>query len=378
MREDVRFPSDRHTFTSLGLQAVVNAFVYSTYIARLPDLRDQAHLSIAAMGVVMTLGNLAGMVATLGTEPAIRRLGSKRVMIAAGILYVLALPVIGTSTSPVLLVTAIITMMVMNTFVDVAIAMQSVAFGNRRGRPVNARLSGLYSLGTLGGGALAAVIVRAGFDVSLHLVALALLLAGGLWFVGPGLLPVDEHLTPRRRRPTRLPRLRISRPVLLLALASALTVPLDVVPGEWATFRIVDDLGAGPSAAAAAYLAFTVGMTAGRFGGDWATVRFGPTRLVRTSVAVSAGGLVLAAVTPAPLVAMAGFLLAGLGVSVQSPLLTQAAGNLPAGGFTALFVGNRTAGLVTPLARGTLAVTSALGVGKWPKTRCWGVTVLRY
>ena len=62
MREDVRFPSDRHTFTSLGLQAVVNAFVYSTYVARLPDLRDQAHLSIAAMGVVMTLGNLAGMV----------------------------------------------------------------------------------------------------------------------------------------------------------------------------------------------------------------------------------------------------------------------------------------------------------------------------
>ena len=80
-------------------------------------------------------------------------------------------------------------------------------------------------------------------------------------------------------------------------------------------------------------------------------------------MAVSAGGLVLAAVTPAPLVAMAGFLLAGLGVSVQSPLLTQAAGNLPAGGFTALFVGNRTAGLLTPLAMGTLAGTSALEVG---------------
>jgi isocitrate dehydrogenase kinase/phosphatase len=56
--------SDGRTFTSLGLQCVVNAFVYSTYLARLPDIRDQAHLSIGAMGVVMMVGNLAGFVAS--------------------------------------------------------------------------------------------------------------------------------------------------------------------------------------------------------------------------------------------------------------------------------------------------------------------------
>jgi MFS family permease len=354
--------SDGRTFTSLGLQCVVNAFVYSTYLARLPDIRDQAHLSIGAMGVVMMVGNLAGFVATFFTAPVIRRLGSKRVMVAGGILYVFALPVIGGSGAPAVLVTAIVGMMVMNTFVDVAIAMQSAAFSLRRERPVMSRLSGLYSLGTVGGGFAASLIAAAGFDVSLHLLLLAAVLGAALLFVAPGLLPGDE---PARRDDGPHPRTswwRIGTPALVLGLASALTVPLDIVPGEWATFRVRDDLGGTAAAATAAYFVFTLGMALGRFGGDRAAVRLGRRPLMWGSVVLSAAGLVAAATVPLTPVLLAGFFLAGLGVSTQSPVLTEAAAVTPGPAFTALFVGNRLAGLLTPLAVGTLAGTS-LGVG---------------
>ncbi|HET9738601.1 MAG TPA: hypothetical protein VFP78_10835, partial [Solirubrobacteraceae bacterium] len=53
----------------------------------------------------------------------------------------------------------------------------------------------------------------------------------------------------------------------MLGLASALAVPLDIVPGEWATFRVTDDLGGAQSQAALAFVAFTVGMTGGRLAG---------------------------------------------------------------------------------------------------------------
>jgi hypothetical protein len=59
-----------------------------------------------------------------------------------------------------------------------------------------------------------------------------------------------------------------------------------------------------------------------------------------------------------------GFLLAGLGISVVSPLLTEAAARTPGASFTAMFAGNRLAGLLTPLAMGALAGTPALGVGE--------------
>jgi MFS family permease len=136
------------------------------------------------------------------------------------------------------------------------------------------------------------------------------------------------------------------------------------VPGEWATFRVTDDLGGTPSQAALAFVAFTIGMTGGRLAGDRATARLGPTRLLRGAVVVSTAGLVLAASIPAVALATAGFFFAGLGISVVSPLLTEAAGRTPGPSFTALFVGNRLAGLLTPIAMGAFAGTPALAVGE--------------
>jgi MFS family permease len=357
----MRWPSDRRTFVSLGLQSVVNAFVYSTYVARLPDIRDEAGLSIAAMGLVMTVGNLAGLAAMLPSAAVIRRWGSKRVMVISSVAYVLTLPVIGSSNSPAMLVTAIVAMMVTNALVDVAIAMQSATFSSRRHYPAMSRLSGLYSLGTVGGAVVATVIVAAGFDVSVHLLLLAVALAVALVFVSPGLLPADERPSDRPADPTS------PRPWILvgvLGLASAFAVPLDIVPGEWATFRVTDDLGGAQSQAALAFVAFTVGMTGGRLAGDRATARLGAARLLRGAVVLSTAGLVLAASVPGAVLVTAGFLLAGLGISVVSPLLTVAAGRTPGPAFTAMFVGNRLAGLLTPLAMGALAGTPALSVGE--------------
>jgi MFS family permease len=356
------WPSDRRTFASLGLQCVVNAFVYSTYVARLPDIRDEAGLSIAAMGVVMTVGNLAGLAAMLPSAALIRRWGSKRVMVVSSVAYVLTLPVLGSSTSPTMLVAAVVAMMVTNALVDVAVAMQSATFSSRRHYPAMSRLSGLYSLGTVGGGVVAAAIVAAGFDVSVHLLLLAIALAVALVFVSPGLLPSDEPPPDRGTHDVARPRPWVV--LAVLGLAGALAVPLDIVPGEWATFRVTDDLGGPHTQAALAFVAFTVGMTGGRLAGDRATARLGPTRLLRGAVVLSTAGLLLAASVPVAALVTAGFLLAGLGISVVSPLLTEAAGRTPGPAMTAMFVGNRLAGLLTPLAMGTLAGTPALTVGE--------------
>ena len=356
-----RWPSDRRTFVSLGLQSVVNAFVYSTYVARLPDIRDEAGLSIAAMGLVMTIGNLAGLAAMLPSAAVIRRWGSKRVMVVSSVAYVLTLPVLGSSSSPAMLVAAIVAMMITNALVDVAIAMQSATFSSRRHYPAMSRLSGLYSLGTVGGGVVATAIVAAGFDVSVHLFLLAVALAVALVFVSPGLLPADERLSKRAGTPSAS---RTWVVVSVLGLASALAVPLDIVPGEWATFRVTDDLGGAQAQAALAFVAFTVGMTGGRLAGDRATARLGATRLLQGAVVVSTAGLVLAASVPGAVIVTAGFLLAGLGISVVSPLLTEAAARTPGPAFTAMFVGNRLAGLLTPLAMGALAGTPLLSVGE--------------
>jgi MFS family permease len=363
-----RVASDRRTFVSLAVQTTIDAFVYSTYLARLPDIRANAGVGLAALGLIMTAGNLAGVAGSVVAPRPLRRFGSRRVLLATGPVYVLALPIIASSRSPILLVGAVVTMMFANAVVDMALAMQSSAFSARRERPVMSRLSGLYSLGTVGGGLLAAVILASGIDMTVHLFVLAGLLVCALTVVGPGLLADDAPAAPRaapaRRAGGR--RREVVLGLLVLGVAAAAIVPLDVVPGEWATFRMIDDLHVSRAAAAYAYFAVTAGMTIGRLAGDHATAALGATRLTRLATLVSAGGLLVAATVPDRTLAPVGFFVAGLGTSVLSPLLTQAAAQAPGApgaGLRALFVGNRLAGLLTPLAFGVLAALPALTVG---------------
>jgi MFS family permease len=353
----------------MAVQFAANGFVYATYLSRLPEIRDQTGISIGTLGVVMMVGNLAGFVATFFTTPVVARFGSRRVMTGCGLGYVLALPIIGLAHSPAVLVASLVALVIMNVMVDAGMALQASMFSNSRAHPVINRLWGLYSLGTVGGGLVATSIASWGVGVTTHLVITGLVLAVGVALAGPGLLrdtrtDAADTTDTAESRPRRW--WRVGRFTLALGVASAVAVPLDIVPGEWATFRMTDDLGGGPGLAAIAYFAFALGMTAGRLGGDHALVRLGAGRLSWVGATVSVAGLLAAALVPAHWVALPGFLVAGLGISVISPLLADAAAKAPGrpgAGLRVMFIGDRLAGLLTPLVVGPLAATSVFTVG---------------
>src|SRR5690606_17396831 len=143
-------------------------------------------------------------------------------------------------------------------------------------------------------------------------------------------------------------------------------VVTEVTGGDWATFRLTDDFGATAALASLAFVAYTVGMTAMRFGGDFLQLRLGRMGLHRFSVAVAVVGFVIACLVPQRWVSIAGFFLVGLGVATFMPKLYDDAARLPGrrgAGLGAMTAGMRAAFLVTPVAVGSLAATDALSVG---------------
>lgn len=353
---------------SLAAQFLVNGFVYATFVARLPEIRDRVGISIGVLGVVLTVGSLSALVGSLFTGHVIAWLGSRRVMVAGGLLYVGALPLIGFSTSPVVLVAGMVALMFFDVFIDVAMNLQASVLSARRHPPVMNRLHGLWSLGTLLGGLVAVQVAGAGVEVPVHYTAAAVGLAVTIALVAPGLLPVDEpHPEQEPAQPPSGRRgWRPGRGVLVLGSASAMAVTLDVTAGEWAAFRLADDLGATPGMAAAAVVAYTAGMTVGRFGGDVAVARLGRAALTRVGAVVGGAGLALATLVPSRSSALAGFVIAGLGASVLEPQLADAAARAPGrpgSGFAVLFVGHRVAALLTPALIGGLANGERVGVG---------------
>ena len=354
----------------MAVQFFANGTVYATVIPRLPDIRERVDISIGTLGLVLTLGSVASLIGSLLAARVIARLGSRRVMIYGAVCSIGFLPVIGFSTGPVLLVAALFGLLFFDVFIDVAMNVQGSALSARRHTPVMNRLHGLWSLGSVTGGVVTVLTLRAGVSTPVHVSAVAVLLIAALVFVAPGLLRSDEasELDEATAANSTQPRRRaFGAASLLLAIGGAMAMTIEITNGDWASFRLGEDLGARPGIAGLAFLTFTTGMTIGRFGGDWMQVRLGSTKLFRLSALISGSGSILATLIPNTGVSIVGFLIAGLGTSVLFPQLYDRAARSPGppgSGFASMLIGQRGAGLVAPLVVGALADTEALGVGQ--------------
>lgn len=95
----------------------------------------------------------------------------------------------------------------------------------------------------------------------------------------------------------------------------------------WSGVFLHEDLGASLGVASLGLVAFTASQTAGRLVGDRLSARHPARVLVRSGTALAAAGLTAVVVAPTPILAVAGFALAGLGLATPLPLIFSAAGH---------------------------------------------------
>lgn len=364
---------DRRALRSVATQFFVNGALFASFIPRLPEIRDRVGLSVAGIGVVLAVASSTGLLGSAAVGWATERFGTRRVILASSSIVSLSLAVVGVADSPLVLVVGLAGMGIFDVLVDVSMNMQGSWLSARRHTPVMNRLHGLWSLGTLIGGFASSQIAAAGVGLQTHLIAAAAVLLAMLGYVAPGLLRHDErHEAPPTTsvgggdpatvsvvggRPTVSPA---TLSLVAFALAGFFSVAIESGATDWAAFRLSDDFGAGPGVAALAYVAMTVGMTAARFGGDWATVRLGERRLRQTSLGFVGVGLAVASFTPLESLVLVGYLAAGLGTATLLPVLYDQAAKRPGrngAGLGALTAGLRVAILVVPLLIGGLAGT---------------------
>ena len=364
---------DIRALQSVAVQFFANGLVYATFIPRMPEIRDRVGISIGALGVVLMLGSVAGLIASLFTGRVIARLGSRLVMIVGAMLSIGSLPIIGFATSPFVLVLGLVGVLFFDVFIDVAMNVQASALSSRRHTPVINRLHGLWSLGTVVGGVATVLLIRAGVSASQQFVFVAVGLIAALMFVAPGLLHNDEvpEAPTAGTRSSENVEESVRHPFgllsLMLGVGGATAIVFEATLGDWAAFRLGDDLGALPGVAGLGFLAYTAGMTLGRFGGDWFQFRVGPVHLVRWAAIIAGMGSAMATLIPNVAAAIVGFLIAGLGSSVLLPQLYDRAARAPGppgSGFASMLIGTRSAAILAPLIVGTLANTASLGVGQ--------------
>jgi hypothetical protein len=316
-------PADRRARRAVAAMFFANGGLMGTWAAQIPLVEQRLGISHATLGVALLTMALGALVAMPLGGAAIARLGSATVMRASTITWCAAfmLPIL--APNPLLLMAALLVFGAANGIMDVAMNAHGVVVEGRLGRPVMSSYHGMWSLGGLAGAGAAAVlfpfvppILEAALMVAVlgarAAVALVHFLPSGVDNAGGGAAFV-----------------RPSKATVGLGALCFLAMTSEGAVLDWSALHLKTTLALGPGLAATGFAAFCATMAIGRFLGDWLRGHVGAVVLVRASALVAAFGLAVAVAMPAPILAVCGFAVVGLGLSNLVPIFIGAAGRIP-------------------------------------------------
>lgn len=357
---------DQRALRAVAMQFFINGAVTASYIPRLPEIRDHLGVDLTTIGQLLTAASVTGLLGSWLSSRVVRQFGTRTTMIYGTIMLIILLPLIAAASSVWMLLMVLSAIMLVDVLVDVAMNIQGSNLSNRRAMPVMNRLHGLWSVGSVVGGIIAATMASFLIPLQWHLLGAAALMGIGLIYIGSGLLTSDKAVPVEDGDESAAPT-PFSAPVSLwvFAILGGTAFVPEMVGSDWSPFRLKDDLETAAGMAGIGYVAFTVGMVIGRLSGDWMASKMSKARLLNYAVIIAFCGLSIACLVDFVPLVYAALTMAGIGISVLFPSLYDAAAQDPRSGAAlgAMTAGSRSIVLVAPLTIGLLADMPALSVG---------------
>ncbi|PIM71257.1 MFS transporter [Streptomyces sp. JV178] len=318
--------------------------VMAIWGARMPAVQQAAHLRTAHLALVLLAAAL-GMVAGLQAGGRLAQPARLPALLTSGAVgLAVCLVLLGQCDSLPSLLTAALAFGIAHGVLDVAVNSAAVRCQNAAGRPIMSSLHTAYSIGALAGAALAVVTARTAHG-TLFLVT-GLMLTGLALAAAPAtrsLTGTDQPAAPAGPGQSEARSALSSGKLWLLGALAASCLLGEGAAADWAAIHL-HSLDASTAVSAAAFALYSAAMATGRLTGDRLTTVFGAPVVVRAGALLAAAGLTVGVVTASTPLALAGWALFGLGLSITVPCLITAAG---AGG---------------PRAVATVAVTGYLGL----------------
>lgn len=369
------------TFTQLG---VYGYFLYG-FGPSVPLLRDELGVSNAVSGLHGTALAAGAVIAGVGWPVLAARLGRPRTL-RVGLLGLTA-GILGYCLAPLLPLT-MAGALACGFFGSLVVTGSTVVLAAHHGRAAPAAISEANAVAA-GTGLVAPLLVGAGVSLGIGWrpgVLVAAVAAVVVWVVslrarrdiadqaaalrGPavraaagrdpavpapaGRDPAAGDVEQVEDAPGRLPaRYWLAWTVLVLCIGVEFSLTF------WSADGLREHTGASPAAATAGVTAIVAGMFAGRLAGGWVALRVRAGLMLLGAIGLSALGFAVFWLSTAPVPALAGLVLCGLGIAVQFPvgaaLAVEVSGGRPDRGAGRVSFAAGLASGVAPFALGALA-----------------------
>ncbi len=284
-----------------------------------PYAKARLQVDDGTLGILMLLLGIGSVVAMPLTGILSARLGSKWIIIGSALGIAATLPFLAIAGTSTTLGLALFAFGASLGSLDVAMNVHAVEVEKASRDPLMSGFHALFSVGGFLGSASATVLLSGHLDPGQTAMCDAVVVAVLTAAAWPFLLV--------RNSSEQKPLLVMPHGIVLLL--SALSAVVFLVEGallDWSALLIIDSRFVAPAQGGLGYMLFTVAMTLGRLTGDRLASRFGGRRLLVWGGIVAIAGVAILLEVPIPSVAMAGFVLIGLGAANIVPVLFRQAG----------------------------------------------------
>ncbi len=305
----------------------VNGFITGAWAPQIPLLLPRHQITEFTLGLLILLIGLGAVAAMMFAGKLIAAYGSRQMALLFGALVAPILPLVVLAPNLYLLAPCLILMGGTLGCMDVSMNANAVEVEQRIGRAIMSSSHGFWSLGGFAGGGIGGLAlarfgaVEQALGVSVISFSVLIIAARFLWREPTA--RAAGAAKPKTAMFPKVPMLYVLGGMALFSMASEGSVL------DWAALYVSKTLDAPLERSGLAFALFAGTMAVMRFLGDSVRNRFGAVRTLRVSGLIAAAGILVAALAPTDIVAIAGFAFAGLGVANMVPILFSAAGNHP-------------------------------------------------
>lgn len=349
----------------------IAGLTYSSWACRIHDIKSFYTLNDAELGSVLFALPIGLMISLPISGWMVTRFTSRKVLIAAGLLFPFMLCMIGLTNHIWQLVIVLFLFGFLNNVFEIAMNTQAVGIEELYKRSIMASFHGLWSLAGFTGVAIGTLAIALKWSFWVHFTIVGILCWVLVLYSWRYLLRQDgvSESQPLFAKP--------DSNILKLGFIAFASLITEGTMFDWSGVYFKTVVTVPEALTTMGSIAFMATMAGGRFAADRFVTRFGISRILQCSGIISTSGLLLAVMFPNIYTATIGFLMVGIGVSSVVPLVLALAGKsktLPPGiaiaavstvGFLGFLIGPPMIGFIAQATslRWSFLVIAVLGFG---------------
>ncbi|MGP2768644.1 MFS transporter [Serratia ureilytica] len=298
----------------------------------IPFVKARLGIDDGALGLLLFCLAAGSMAIMPFAGYLIAKLGCRAVLLGAGALLCIDLPLLALLDAPLLMGAALGVFGAVNGIMDVAMNSQAIIVERESGQAKMSGFHGFYSLGGIAGAGGVSLLLLAGLAPTQAIGLIALLIAILLLIVAGDLLAhggIGERrrggIGERRRGGARWALAHGK--ILFIALLCFFVFLTEGAMLDWSALFLHSERGVAKSQAGIGFTLYAVAVACGRLYGDRLIGAVGRYRTLLLGSLCAAAGVLLTVTVPLASAAFGGLMLAGLGIANIVPILFNAVGN---------------------------------------------------